>query len=77
MPKVVSRDGTRIAYEKQGSGPSLILVLGALNKRGSGKKLGRALSDQFAVINYDRRAEAIAAIRSRTSSRMRLMTWKL
>jgi len=55
MPKVVSRDGTRIAYEKQGSGPSLILVLGALNKRCSGKKLGRALSDQFAVINYDRR----------------------
>jgi pimeloyl-ACP methyl ester carboxylesterase len=55
VPRVVSRDGTQIAYEKQGSGPALILVLGALNKRGSGKKLGRALSDQFTVINYDRR----------------------
>ncbi len=55
MPKVVSRDGTKIAYAQQGSGPALILVLGALNKRGSGKKLGRALSDHFTVISYDRR----------------------
>jgi pimeloyl-ACP methyl ester carboxylesterase len=55
MAKVVSRDETRIAYNKRGSGPRLILVLGALNKRGSGKKLAQALSDQFMVISYDRR----------------------
>ena len=55
MSRVVSRDGTKIAYDKQGSGPALILVLGALNKRGSGKKLARALSDRFTVISYDRR----------------------
>ena len=52
---MVSRDGTVIAYGKQGSGPVLILVLGALNKQASGKKLGSALSDQFTVISYDRR----------------------
>jgi pimeloyl-ACP methyl ester carboxylesterase len=55
MAMAFSRDGTKIAYDKQGSGPALILVLGALNKRTSGKKLGRALSDRFTVISYDRR----------------------
>ncbi|HSX00111.1 MAG TPA: alpha/beta hydrolase [Patescibacteria group bacterium] len=53
----ISKDGTKIAYEKKGSasGPVLILVLGALNKRGSGKKLTQHLADQFTVISYDRR----------------------
>ncbi len=55
MPRVDSEDGTKIAYDKRGSGPVVILVLGALNKRGSGRKLARALSDQFTVISYDRR----------------------
>jgi pimeloyl-ACP methyl ester carboxylesterase len=55
MPKVISRDGTAIAYDKKGQGPTLILVLGALNKRGSGKKLAALLADSFTVISYDRR----------------------
>jgi len=55
MPKVVSKDGTKIAYDRQGSGPAMILVLGALNKRGSGKKLGHALANDFTVVSYDRR----------------------
>jgi pimeloyl-ACP methyl ester carboxylesterase len=55
MPKVTSRDGTVIAYDKKGQGPSLILVLGALNKRGSGKKLAELLAERFTVIGYDRR----------------------
>ena len=55
MPKVTSRDGTIIAYDKKGQGPVLILVLGALNKRGSGKKLAGMLADRFTVISYDRR----------------------
>jgi pimeloyl-ACP methyl ester carboxylesterase len=55
MPKVTSQDGTVIAYDKKGQGPVLILVLGALNKRGSGKKLAALLSDKFTVISYDRR----------------------
>lgn len=55
MPKVTSEDDTVIAYDKKGEGPALILVLGALNKRGSGKKLAQALADRFTVISYDRR----------------------
>jgi pimeloyl-ACP methyl ester carboxylesterase len=55
MPKVTSKDGTVIAYDKKGQGPVLILVLGALNKRGSGKKLAALLADKFTVVSYDRR----------------------
>ncbi|MDB5171155.1 MAG: alpha/beta hydrolase [Candidatus Saccharibacteria bacterium] len=55
MPKVTSQDGTIIAYDKKGQGETLILVLGALNKRGSGKKLTELLTDHFTVISYDRR----------------------
>lgn len=53
--KVVSKDGTTIAYEKFGSGPALILVLGALNSRKSGIKLAKLLADRFSAITYDRR----------------------
>ena len=55
MPKVISKDGTTIAYDKKGEGPALILVLGALNRRSQGKKLTEQLSDKFTVISYDRR----------------------
>jgi pimeloyl-ACP methyl ester carboxylesterase len=55
MRKIISKDGTKIAYDKQGEGPVLILVLGALNKRGSGKKLTKLLASHFTVISYDRR----------------------
>jgi pimeloyl-ACP methyl ester carboxylesterase len=55
MPKVLSKDGTTIAYDKRGKGPALILVLGALNKRGSGKKLSKLLENHFTVVSYDRR----------------------
>jgi pimeloyl-ACP methyl ester carboxylesterase len=55
MKTVASKDGTKIAYDKQGNGPVLILILGALNKRGSGKKLAKLLSEQFTVVSYDRR----------------------
>jgi pimeloyl-ACP methyl ester carboxylesterase len=55
MPKVTSRDGTTIAYDKRGQGPVIILVLGALNRRSQGKKLTELLADNFTVISYDRR----------------------
>ncbi len=55
MEKVTSKDGTIIAYDKTGSGPVLILVLGALNTRKSGTKLAKLLSARFTVITYDRR----------------------
>jgi len=52
---VTSKDGTKIAYEKAGNGPVLILVLGALNSRKSGVKLAKLLASNFTVISYDRR----------------------
>lgn len=55
MAKVTSKDGTIIAYDKKGQGPLLILVLGALNRRGQGKKLTELLADRFTVVSYDRR----------------------
>jgi pimeloyl-ACP methyl ester carboxylesterase len=56
---VVSRDGTRIAYSRVGSGKPLILVDGALNDRSlpgaPNPKLAAALSSRFTVFTYDRR----------------------
>ena len=55
MVSVTSKDGTKIAYDKTGKGPGVILVLGALNSRKSGTKLAKLLAAQFTVISYDRR----------------------
>ena len=53
--QVMSKDGTKIAYEKTGKGPVVILVLGALNSRKSGVKLAKLLAPHFTAITYDRR----------------------
>lgn len=53
--KVNSKDGTKIVYTKTGSGPVLIQVLGALNKRGRGEKLAELIKSHFTVVSYDRR----------------------
>jgi pimeloyl-ACP methyl ester carboxylesterase len=55
MLSVISKDGTKIAYDKVGQGPAIILVLGALNSRKSGAKLAKALAPNFTAICYDRR----------------------
>jgi pimeloyl-ACP methyl ester carboxylesterase len=57
MKKVISKDGTTIAYDQVGKGPSLILLGGAMGDRKfSGfVKLANLLSTSFNVINYDRR----------------------
>jgi pimeloyl-ACP methyl ester carboxylesterase len=57
MAHVTSADGTKIAYEKAGSGPPVILVDGALGYRALGfsKKLADELADRFTVYTYDRR----------------------
>lgn len=57
MSFVTSRDGTKIAYETQGSGPPLILVDGAMCYRDSGpmRPLAEALKERFTVTLYDRR----------------------
>lgn len=57
MPQVVSKDGTKIAYEKMGQGPAVVLVDGALAYRGNFGlvPLAAALSQNFTAYTYDRR----------------------
>ena len=57
MYSVVSKDGTKIAYDKLGLGPAVILVAGALSARlsWSGPVLSELLATHFTVYNYDRR----------------------
>jgi pimeloyl-ACP methyl ester carboxylesterase len=54
---VTSRDGTKIAYDKVGSGPLVILVGGALSFRPgwTEPRIAQLLEPNFTVINYDRR----------------------
>jgi len=56
--RVTSADGTSLAFERQGSGPPLILVGGAFcdrTARASGTPLAALLSPEFTVFSYDRR----------------------
>ncbi|WP_188454821.1 alpha/beta fold hydrolase [Virgibacillus oceani] len=57
MNKVISKDGTRIVYEKIGTGLPVILVDGAMCYRASGpmRPLASLLSKWFTVYTYDRR----------------------
>ena len=57
MNTVTSKDGTKIAYDKIGRGPAVILVAGALCSRSfwSGPELAKLLAPHFTVYNYDRR----------------------
>ena len=57
MHTVVSKDGTKIAYDRYGDGPPIILIIGALGQRKL-KQLGQLaelLAGTFTVVNYDRR----------------------
>ena len=58
---VVSKDGTKIIYDMLGKGPTVILVLGALNTRKAGARLAKLLSTHFTVISYDRRGRGDSA----------------
>src|SRR6266851_5635988 len=55
--RVVSSDGTVIAYDQVGRGPPVILIVGALCSRtlGPGVKLAPLLAEHFTVFTYDRR----------------------
>jgi len=56
MDKVISADGTRIAFDRAGSGPPLIPVDGATCYRGSGPMgpIAKLLAPHFTVYTYDR-----------------------
>jgi pimeloyl-ACP methyl ester carboxylesterase len=55
MKTTVSADGTKIAFDRMGQGPAVILVVGAFNTRPTGAPLAEALAARFTVLNYDRR----------------------
>ncbi|RZJ07314.1 MAG: alpha/beta hydrolase [Rubrivivax sp.] len=52
---VTSRDGTRIAYDRWGRGPAVVLVGGALSDRAGAAELAQLLAKDFTVYAYDRR----------------------
>jgi pimeloyl-ACP methyl ester carboxylesterase len=55
---VISKDGTKIAYDREGNGPAIILVGGAFQHRAIDqrtKELSNLLSQHFTVYHYDRR----------------------
>src|SRR6266702_4496110 len=55
METVTSKDGTKIAYEKTGEGPALILVVGAFQDHNALTAHAALLAKHFTVYNYDRR----------------------
>ncbi|WP_433167218.1 alpha/beta fold hydrolase [Kribbella sp. CA-247076] len=55
MDKVVSKDGTELAYDTYGSGPGLVLVAGAFTDRSFFTPYAEALAATFTVVSYDRR----------------------
>ncbi|WBB50133.1 alpha/beta hydrolase [Verrucosispora sp. WMMA2044] len=57
MPTVMSRDGTRIGYQRDGAGPALILLDAAGHFRANSPlgELADLLTPRFTVYRYDRR----------------------
>lgn len=55
MGNVISKDGTRIAFDRSGEGPALILVTGAMATRSDAAQVAASLSPHFTVFAYDRR----------------------
>ena len=56
MKKVMSKDGTTIAFDQSGEGPVLILVGAASVTRAEEASLVASLAPRFTVFAYDRRA---------------------
>lgn len=54
---VRSADGTTIAYERRGAGPTVVLVdaAGGFREMGPMRPLAQLLADEFTVVCYDRR----------------------
>jgi pimeloyl-ACP methyl ester carboxylesterase len=55
MAITFSKDGTKIAYDKTGQGPALIIVAGAFQGRMAMAAYAEPLSKHFTIYNYDRR----------------------
>jgi pimeloyl-ACP methyl ester carboxylesterase len=55
MRKVISKDGTTIAFQKSGKGPALLIVGGSLADHRFYEPLAAELAKHFTVYNFDRR----------------------
>jgi catechol 2,3-dioxygenase-like lactoylglutathione lyase family enzyme/alpha-beta hydrolase superfamily lysophospholipase len=55
MDKVISADGTPIAFERLGAGRPVVVVGGASCDRTVTRPFAERLADRYSVINYDRR----------------------
>lgn len=55
MQYAISNDGTRIAFEKLGRGPALVIAGGALANHHFYSPLAAELAKDFTVFNFDRR----------------------
>ncbi|MBP1954535.1 pimeloyl-ACP methyl ester carboxylesterase [Halarchaeum rubridurum] len=55
MPTVTSADGTRIAYERTGDGPPLVLVHGTAGHRVDWREVAPALAESFTLSLVERR----------------------
>lgn len=72
MRTVTSKDGTTIAYDQWGQGPTVILVSGAMQYRAFGQgmaELAELLAPYFTVIFYDRRGRGDSTDNTDTLSR--------
>lgn len=55
METTRSADGTSIAFDREGDGPALVLVVGAFSDRATSETLATLLAPHFTVLRYDRR----------------------
>jgi pimeloyl-ACP methyl ester carboxylesterase len=55
METVTSKDGTKIALDRLGSGPPVVLVCGGSVDRTADAAIAQELASDFTVFNYDRR----------------------
>ena len=51
MNRATSKDGTSIAYDRQGSGPAVVLVTGGLDDGSENAPLAAELAEHFTVFN--------------------------
>jgi len=55
---VVEINGAKLYYEKQGTGPSIILIAGSTGDAGHFSRSADLLADEFTVVVYDRRGNS-------------------
>ncbi len=58
--RLQSADGTTIAFDRQGSGPPVIMVGGGLDDGAENGPLAAELADSYTVINYSRRGRGLS-----------------